>query len=61
MENKIKSNCECCEFFDYDEEFGDICTLNLDMDEMVGFMTGNTKDCPYFRFYDEYKFVQKQN
>ena len=58
---KIKANCEYCEFFDTDEEFGDICTLNLDMDEMVSFMTGNTQDCPYFRFYDEYKFVQKQN
>ncbi len=59
---KIKANCEYCEYFDYDEEIdADVCTLNLDMDEMVNFMTGQTRDCPYFKFYDEYKFVQKQN
>ena len=59
---KIKANCEYCEYFDYDEELdADVCTLNLDMDEMVNFMTGQTRDCPYFKFYDEYKFVQKQN
>jgi hypothetical protein len=61
MKKRMKANCECCEFFDNDEEFGEICTLNLDMDEMVNFMTGDTGDCPYFRFYDEYKFVQKHN
>ena len=45
----------------YDEELdADVCTLNLDMDEMVNFMTGQTRDCPYFKFYDEYKSVQKQ-
>ncbi len=59
---KIKANCEYCEYFDYDEEMdANVCTLNLDMDEMVNFMTGQTRDCPYFKFYDEYKFVQKQN
>ena len=59
---KIKANCEYCEYFDYDEEIdADVCTLNLDMDEMVNFMTGHTRECPYFKFYDEYKFVQKQN
>jgi hypothetical protein len=59
---KIKANCEYCEYFDYDEELdANVCTLNLDMDEMVNFMTGQTRDCPYFKFYDEYKFVQKQN
>jgi hypothetical protein len=27
---------------------------------MLRFLTKNTKGCPYFRFYDEYKSVHKQ-
>ena len=56
------SNCESCEFYDYDEEYGEnVCTVSLDEDEMVDFLGRNTHSCPYYRFYDEYKSVQKQN
>ena len=56
------SNCESCEFYDYDEEYGEnVCTVSLDEDEMVDFLGRNTRSCPYYRFYDEYKSVQKQN
>ena len=56
------SNCETCEFYDYDEEYGEnVCIMKLDEDEMVNFLMGNTNYCPYYRFYDEYKSVQKQN
>ena len=56
------TNCESCMFFDYDEvSDSDICTLNLDEDEMVDFLGGHSSSCPYYRFYDEYKSVQKQN
>ncbi len=49
-------------FYDYDEEFGeDVCIANLDEDESVDFMTGRSNECPYYRYYDEYKSVQKQN
>ena len=34
--------------------------INLDEDEMVRFLSGRTQSCPYYRFYDEYKSVQKQ-
>ena len=55
------SNCETCEFYDYDEEYEEnVCIMKLDEDEMVRFLTGNTQSCPYYRFYDEYKSVQKQ-
>ena len=57
-----ESNCDTCEFYDYDEEYGEnVCIMKLDEDEMVNFLTGNTNYCPYYRFYDEYKSVQKQN
>ena len=67
MQNKHKdkkqiSNCESCVFYDYDEDFESyVCTVNLDQDEMGSFLSGQTRHCPYYRFYDEYKSVQKQN
>ena len=35
--------------------------ISLDEDEMADFIYGQTKHCPYYRYYDEYKSVQKQN
>lgn len=35
--------------------------MSLDEDEYARFVQGRTADCPYFKFYDEYKSVQKQN
>ena len=59
---KMKSNCECCQYYDYDEESDSyVCTLDLDEDEMMRFLTNQTANCPYFNFYDEYKIVEKQN
>lgn len=61
-EKSKQSNCESCEFFDYDEEWGEyVCSVSLDQDEMIDFLSKNTSRCPYYRFYDEYKSVQKQN
>lgn len=63
-ENEMKKsagNCETCVFYDYDEiEDCYYCTVNLDQDDMGEFLSGKTKYCPYYRFYDEYKSVQKQ-
>ena len=56
------ANCEDCMYFDYDEILDeDICTLDLDEDEMIRFMEHPYSSCPYYKFYDEYKTVQKQN
>lgn len=56
------TNCEDCMYFDYDEMLDeDICTLDLDEDEMIRFMEHPYSSCPYYKFYDEYKSVQKQN
>ncbi len=62
----IKKNkggpCEMCEFYDYNEESEQFeCIASLDQDELAAFVSHNTDSCPYFRFYDEYKSVQKQN
>ena len=62
MDTKSISDCESCLYFDYDEEWDcEICTLNLDEDEMERLASGRYPTCPYYRFYDEYKLVQKQN
>ena len=56
------TNCEDCMYFDYDEMLDeDICTLDLDEDEMIRFMEHPYSSCPYYKFYDEYKTIQKQN
>ena len=56
------SNCETCEFYDYDEYLMTYtCDMKLDQDEMLDFIHGNASYCPYYRFYDEYKSVAKQN
>ncbi len=59
---RIQGSCESCEFYDYDEEYDAyVCSMSLDEDEMADFIHKNTASCPYYRFYDEYKSVQKQN
>ena len=60
--NKNKpTNCEMCTNYVYDEDYDCyVCMINLDEDEMAGFLGGNTRSCPYYRFYDEYKSVHKQ-
>ena len=58
----MQSSCETCEFYIYDDLTDEyICDISLDEDEMADFIYGQTKHCPYYRYYDEYKSVQKQN
>ena len=51
-----------CAYFDYDDDYEEyVCIMNMDEDEAVRYYSGSHQNCPYFRFYDEYKVVQKQN
>ena len=55
-------SCDTCEYFDFDEDIGEnVCTLDLDEDEYRNYLLRDTKGCPYYKYYDEYKSVQKQN
>ncbi len=49
-------------YYDYDEDY-DVytCELDLDQDDMENFLTSNTSECPYYRFYNEYISVRRQN
>lgn len=54
--------CENCEHYDYDEEYEEyICKIDMDEDEYLRYLTNKNQSCPYYKFYDEYKSVQKQN
>ena len=53
--------CEFCAYYDYDDELGCYsCQMNLDEDEMYAFLKGRRRDCPYFRFSDDYKLAHRQ-
>ena len=57
----VPTQCEMCAYYDYDEEWEEyVCSMDMDEDEMVRFYESRTS-CPYFKFYDEYKMVRKQN
>lgn len=58
MPQSICDQCENYICFDDGEYY---CNVSLDEDEMARYMQGNTSDCPYFKFYDEYKMVRRQN
>ena len=61
-QGKPVSRCESCVYYDYDPEYGEeVCSADLDEDESVDFLTGAAGACPLYRYYDEYKSVQKQN
>lgn len=58
---KRPPNCESCEFYSYDEYTDSYCcSMALDEDEMAEYVSGLTRDCKYYRYYDEYKSVHKQ-
>ena len=51
-----------CAYYIYDEDYDAyVCSINLDEDEYINFLSGSNDNCPYFNLYDEYKMVRKQN
>ena len=59
---ELNKQCETCAYLEYDSEQDcNYCTVNLDEDELAGFYQNAKFSCPYYRFYDEYKMVRKQN
>ena len=56
------TSCDSCVYYDYNED-DDMyeCRVDLDEDEFLAFMTKKTQNCPYYKYYDEYKSVRRQN
>lgn len=61
-EKNVASSCDLCAYFNQDDETGfAVCNMSLDEDEMINFLKGRFNSCPYFKLYDEYSIVRKQN
>ncbi len=57
----MTGSCENCLYYDYDDYTDTYeCIMNLDEDEYYRILTQKRSVCPYFRFNDEYKIVNKQ-
>ena len=55
------SMCDTCANYAYDEDYEYyVCDVNLDEDDMLRFLQGNTKECPYYQNDDEYAVVRHQ-
>ena len=55
------SNCEMCNNFVYDDEDECyVCDMDLDEDDMVRFLMGNTASCACYQSNDEYLIVRHQ-
>ena len=61
MAGSSASNCDTCNYYVYDEDYECyVCDMDLDEDDMVRFLQGNTNGCPYYRSDDEYSVVRHQ-
>lgn len=62
VKKKQAPDCETCTFYDYDEEYDEYyCRANMDQDDMARLGASSRAVCPFYRMYDEYKSVRKQN
>lgn len=53
--------CDSCMNYEYDEDYECYtCIMELDEDEMSRFLSGNYRECPYYRNGDEYTIVRHQ-
>ena len=57
----IPVQCETCLNYDYDEEYGYYCIVNMDEDEVARIDFYTKHGCPYYNPGDEYTIVRKQN
>ena len=56
------SQCETCAYYDVIYDDGTLgCTIDIDEDDAYREKSGLDRGCPYYKFYDEYKSVRKQN
>ncbi len=55
------NKCDSCVYFDYDPESESyICLMDLDQDDMERFLMLRTRDCPYYKYGDDYTLARKQ-
>lgn len=58
---RAKTNCEDCQFLDYDPETdSSYCDQDLDEDEMERFLRAAADACPYYKPGDDYATARRQ-
>ena len=60
----VSNPCEVCMNYEYNDETDSYeCVLDvaMDMDDYERSLMGQTVNCPFFKFGDEYNIVRKQN
>ena len=59
-EPKKMTNCDMCANYEFNEETGFYeCNIALDEDEMVQFLSGSFRNCPYFSLEGANKIEKK--
>lgn len=62
MLKMAQTSCETCAYFVFDDDYDDyICLADMDEDDYIRFISSSDKGCPFYKLYDEYKIVRKQN
>lgn len=57
----MSSQCDSCAYYAYDEEYEAwYCSVNMDEDDYVRFMTDHRATCRYYRNGDDYAVVRHQ-
>lgn len=62
MQKNKPTPCETCAYYDIIDEDGTYgCVVDVDEDDLYRERSDTRASCPFYKFYDEYKSVQKQN
>ena len=61
-DKRVRSTpCESCAYYDVIYDDGTLgCTIDIDEDDAYREKSGKSA-CPYYKYYDEYKSVRRQN
>lgn len=58
----MANDCNMCVYYGYDEDTEEYyCTVDMDEDDYIRFITDRNFNCPYFNKDDEYGVVRHQN
>lgn len=57
----MAERCSSCAYYEYDEEYEEYyCSVNMDEDDYVRFLSDRLSACRYYRCGDEYAVVRHQ-
>ncbi len=61
MKKPAPTPCETCAYYDTIDDDGTLgCVVDVDEDDLYRERSDTRAACPFYKFYDEYKTVQKQ-